>query len=226
MVESYSDGLLAPFAKYMSKYGDWKISDLGASVLVPKIEYHFQSILVRSKRLSYSSDKSWEFTASVIILDKDNFSSENYLLFQRLKGYECEITREGHLNKKYHFQSSSLLEHLQREIPGLYMNTSLVEILNQDSSILERIHKIVPDQLSIRLFSQPIITKDLDEYCQEYRKTYESPTELIWNISIEKFVDMILSRKRYFQTIDIIIELLEEISIKVRRTTQETQSRL
>ena len=106
------------------------------------------------------------------------------------------------------------------------MNTSLIETLNQDSSVLERIHKIVPDQLSIRLFSQPIITKDLDEYCREYRKTYEFPTELIWNISIEKFVDMILSKKRYFQTIDLIIELLEEITIKVQRTTQETQGRL
>jgi hypothetical protein len=226
MVESYSDGLLAPFAKYMSKYGDWQISDLGASVLVPKIEFHFNSILVRSKRLSYSSDKSWEFTASVIIIKKEDFSSNDFLLFQRLKGYECEVERKGHLKKRFSFQSSSLLELLQREIPSLYVNTSLVESLNQDASVLERVHKIVPDQMSIRLFSQPIITKDLDEYCREYRKTYESPTELIWNVSIEKFVDMILSKKRYFQTIDLIIELLEEIAIKVQRITQETQARL
>ncbi len=226
MVESYTDGLLAPFAKYMSKYGDWQISDLGASVLVPKINYHFNSILVRSKRLSYSSDKSWEFTASVIVINKENFSFDDSLLFQRLKGYECEIERKGYLKKKYVFRSSSFLEHLQREIPGLYINTSLVESLNQDTSVLEHIHKIVPDQVSIRLFSQPIITKDLDEYCREYRKTYESPTELIWNISIEKFVDMILSKKRYFQTIDLIIELLEEIAIRVQRITQETQTRL
>ena len=226
MVESYSDGLLAPFAKYMSKYGDWQISNLGASMLIPTSNYHFNSILVRSKRLSYSSDKSWEFTASVVIIDKESFSSDNFLLFQRLKGYECEVERSGHLRKKFLFQISPLHEHLQKEIPSLYMNTSLIETLNQDSSVLERIHKIVPDQLSIRLFSQPIITKDLDEYCREYRKTYESPTELIWNISIEKFVDMILSKKRYFQTIDLIIELLEEITIKVQRTTQETQGRL
>ncbi len=226
MVKSYSDGLLAPFAKYMAKYGDWQISDLGASVLVPKENYHFDSILVRSKRLSYSADKSWEFTASVVMINKEDFSSENFLLFQRLKGYECEVVRKGHLRKKYSFQSASLLEPLQIEIPGLYINGSLVESLNQDHSVLSKVQKIVPDQISIRLFSQPIVTKDLDEYCREYRKTYESPTELIWNVSIEKFVDMILSRKRYFQTIDLIVELLEEIASKVQRITQETQARL
>ena len=226
MVESYSDGLLAPFAKYMSKYGEWQISDLGASVLIPHSDYHFNSVLVRSKRLSYSSDKSWEFTASVEIIDNEKFSSENSLLFQRLKGYECELERIGYLKKTFHFQSSSLLVHLQKEIPGLYINSSLIETLNQESSILKHINKIVPDYLTIQLFSPPIKTKDLSEYCREYRKTYDSPTELIWNISLEKFIDVILSKKKYFQTLDLIIELLEEISIKVQRTTKETEARL
>ncbi|PWI48937.1 hypothetical protein CEE45_04195 [Candidatus Heimdallarchaeota archaeon B3_Heim] len=226
MVESYSDGLLAPFAKYMSKYGDWQISDLGASILVPKSGYHFNSILVRSKRLSYSSDKSWEFTASVVIIDKENFSSENILLFQRLKGYECELERTGFVRKNYRFHSSPFLEYLQNENTNVYINSSLVEILNQESSLLQCIHKIVPDQLSVRLFSQPIITKDLDEYSRKFKERYESPSELIWNISIEKFIDVIFSKKKYFQTLDLIIELLEDISINVQRITKETEARL
>ena len=226
MVDSYSDILLAPFAKYLTKYGEWQLSDVGAGLLIPFTDYHFKSILIKSKRLSYSADKSWEFIASVIIKEKDQFSADDVLLFQRLKGYECEIKRTGLIKKTFQFQSSPLLSSLEKEIPSLYINTSLVELLNQNTLLQEYIGKIAPDNLSIRLFSQPIITKELDTYCREFRKLYDSPSEIIWNVSIEKFIDAILSKKRYQRTLDLMTEVLEMLSAEVWRITRQVERRL
>ncbi|MHA2224080.1 MAG: hypothetical protein ACXAC8_02675 [Candidatus Hodarchaeales archaeon] len=220
MVDSFSDVLLAPFAKYLSKYGEWKLSDMSASILIPSKEFHFNKILVRSKRLSYSADKSWEFVASLIIYDKTNFSPDSKPLYQRLKGYECEIARKGLIRKKFLFQSSPLLFHLQKEIFELRIDELLVNMLNQDEKVHQCISTIAPDRLSIKLFSQPIITKDVDEYCREFHKTYDNPSELIWNVSIEKFLGAIVSRKKYFLTLDKIIEGLEIISKSLLKITK------
>lgn len=220
MVDSYTDILLPPFAKYLSKYGEWKLSDLAASILIPSSEFHFNTVLIKSRRLSYSADKSWIFIASVIIYDQAQFSPERSLLWQKIKGYECELIRKGLFRKSFHFQSTRLLTELQTTIRELVISTKLMEMLNQDDLLQECISKVVPEELSVHLFSQPIETKDFNEYSSEFRKRYESPSDLIWNIRLEKFLGPIFSKRKYNQTLDKILEILESITLSVQRTTR------
>lgn len=217
--------LLPPFAKYLSKYGDWELSDLAASILIPSREYHFNDILIKPRRLSYSADKSWNFIASVIIWDKEHFSETFIPLWQRLKGYECELVRVGLIRRSFHFQAIPLTSYLQKEILELVIDSTLMEMLNQDDSLQHRISMIVPDGISIQLFSQPINTKDFAEYTREFRGRFDSPSDLIWNVSIEKFLGPILSRKKYNKTLDLIIESLEIMGKHVQRITKMAESR-
>lgn len=226
MVDSYTDVLLPPFAKYLSKYGEWRLSDLAACILMPSSEFHFNSVLVKSRRLSYSADKSWIFVASVIIYDQAQFSPALTPLWQKIKGYECELVRKGRLRKSFQFQPSRLLTELQKAIPELVIHTTLMEMLNQENQIQECISKIAPEEIMVHLFSQPIDTNDFNKYCQEYRKRFESPSDLIWNIKLEKFLGPIFSRKKYNQTLDKILEILELITQKVQRFTRVIETSL
>ncbi|MFX0205501.1 MAG: hypothetical protein ACFFDT_05905 [Candidatus Hodarchaeota archaeon] len=226
MVDSYTDVLLPPFAKYLSRYGEWRLSDLAACILMPSSEFHFNSVLVKSRRLSYSADKSWIFVASVIIYDQTQFSHGMAPLWQKIKGYECELVRKGLLRKSFQFQSSPLLIELQKAIPELVVHTTLMEMLNQDNLLQECISKVVPEEIVVHLFSQPIDTKDFNEYCQEYRKRYESPSDLIWNIKLEKFLGPIISKKKYNETLDKILEILELITLSIQRFTRLIETSL
>lgn len=220
MVDSYTDILLPPFAKYLSKYGEWKLSDLAASILIPSSKFHFNSILIKSRRLSYSADKSWIFTASVIIYDHIHFSQEKSPLWQKMKGYECELVRKGFIRKSFHFQSIPFLRELQTQIHELVINTALIELLDQDELLQECISTVDPEKLLVQLWSQPIITKDFGEYNREFRKQFESPPSLIWNVSIEKFLGIILSKRTYNETLDKIVEILELITLGAQRVTK------
>ena len=217
--------LLPPFAKYLSKYGNWELSDLAAAILIPLNEYHFNRILIKSRRLSYSADKSWNFIASVINREKEHFSEKLIPLWQKLKGYECELVRVGRIRKSFHFQSIPLTSYLEKEIPELVIDSTLMEMLNQDDSLQHCISMIVPDRITIQLFSQPINTNDFAEYSQEFRKRFDSPSDLIWNVSIEKFLGPILSRKKYNKTLDSIIESLEIMGEYVQRITRMAETR-
>ncbi len=226
MVDSYTDVLLPPFAKYLSKYGEWKLSDLAACILIPSSEFHFNTVLVKSRRLSYSADKSWIFIASMIIYDQTQFSPEKTPLWQKIKGYECELVRKGLLRKTFHFQSRDLLTELQTTVPELVIHTTLIEMLNQEELLQECISKVVPEELTVHLFSQPIETNDFNEYCLEFRKRYESPSDLIWNIRLEKFLGPIFSKKKYNETLDKIFEILELITMKIQRFTRLIETSL
>ncbi|UCG01503.1 MAG: hypothetical protein JSW11_18040, partial [Candidatus Heimdallarchaeota archaeon] len=164
MVNSYSDGLLVPFAKYLSKYGKWELSNLGASILIPNEGSHFNSILFRQRRLSFSVDMTWQFIASVVIVDKEDFSCSLIPVFQRLKGLECEFSKKGLIRKNYQIESYHFLKYLQKEIPNLVLSDYLVEALWEDVSLKDIISTISPDALTVTLFSQPIATNKLDEY--------------------------------------------------------------
>lgn len=226
MIDSYSDMLLVPFAKYLTKYGEWRLSNLGTSMLIPIERYHFDSILFIPKRLSFSVDKSWQFIASVNIKEKDQFSEEHIKLFQRLKRLECEILIKGFVRKKFHFISNPLLDHLQEEIPQLICDDYLIQILEQDEPLQRLISTITPESLTITLFSDPIDTKDLKEYCTQFREIYLNPTELIWNIKIEKYLGYIISKRKYYRILDSIIEALESISIHLKNLTTRIEGEL
>jgi len=226
MVKSYSDMLLVPFAKYLKKYGRLELSNLGASLLIPNEEFHFNSILFKPKRLSYSADKSWEFIASVVVLEKDDFSKENFLLYQRLKGLECTLNTKGFIRKSFSMKSNDLLSHLKQQIPDLHIDTHLCEVINQDFILKDLLSKISPDSLSITLFNQPLNVTDITEYCIQFRKQYECPSEIIWNINLEKFLGGIISKKKYTKIIDSTIQALEIISNHLIRECQLMQGRL
>ncbi len=227
MVDSYSDMLLVPFAKYLTKYvKEWKLSDLGASILIPKEKYHFNSILFRPKRLSFAVDKSWEFIASVPIIESNDFSESHVSLFQHLKGIECETSRKGLLRKRFLMITSPILMQLQNEIPGLRIDDSLIEVLNQDDSFQKLLSTITPDNLSIKLFSQPIATRNLKEYCREFRDIYQNPQEIIWNISVEKYLESIVSKGKYTTILDSIVEILDVVSLHLQRVTQIIERRV
>jgi hypothetical protein len=194
--------------------------------LIPSREFHFNTVLIKSRRLSYSADKSWIFIASVIIYDQEHFSPEKSPLWQKIKGFECELVRKGLIRKSFQFQSPPLLTELQTAIPDLIINTTLIEMLNQDNLLQECISKVIPEGISVRLFSQPIETKDYGEYCHEFRKRFDSPSGLIWNISLEKFLGPIFSKKKYNETLDKILEILELVTLSVQRITRITETNL
>ncbi|MHA2363870.1 MAG: hypothetical protein ACXAC7_07920 [Candidatus Hodarchaeales archaeon] len=214
MVDSYADLMLVPFAKYLSKYAKaWKLSDLGASLMIPKNHYSFNSILFKQKKLSYSTDRTWEFVASVIIINKEDFSKEDKAIYQVLKGFECDIKRTGLIRKKYLFISNPLLTHLNAEIPELHIDPYLVKRFNQDYKLKKFSSEINPDQILIRLFSQPIDSKELIDYCRIYKKIFNNPTDgIIWNIVIEKYLGSIILKKTYLKVLDSIIESFNIIS--------------
>ncbi|MFX0013157.1 MAG: hypothetical protein ACFFB2_04955 [Promethearchaeota archaeon] len=223
MVNSYSDGLLVPFAKYLSKYGKWELSNLGASILIPNEKYHFNSILFRQHRLSFSVDITWQFIASVIIVDKEDFSNGLIPVFQRLKGLECEIWRKGLIRKNYQVVSHHFLKYLQKEIPNLVVSDYLVENLYQDESLRKMISTIMPDALKITLFSQPIATNKLDEYCIHFKEIFNNPSEIIWNINLEKYLGHIILKGKYQKVLDSIIEAFDIISIYIRKVTKRIE---
>ena len=226
MVKSYSDMLLVPFAKYLKKYGRLELSNLGASLLIPNEEFHFNSILFKPKRLSYSADKSWEFIASVVVLGREDFSKENFLLYQRLKGLECTLNTKGFIRKSFSMKSNELLSHLKQEIPDMHIDAHLCEVINQDFILKDLLSKISPDSLSITLFNQPLNVTDITEYCIQFRKQYECPSEIIWNINLEKFLGGIISKKKYTKIIDSTIQALEIISNHLIRECQLMEGRL
>ena len=226
MVKSYSDMLLVPFAKYLKKYGQLELSNLGASLLIPNEEFHFSSILFKPKRLSYSADKAWEFIASVVILERDDFSKENFPLYQKLKGLECTLNTKGIIRKNFSMKSNDFLKHLKQEIPDLKIDTHLCEVINQDFILKDLLTKISPDSLTITLFNQPLNVTDITEYCIQFRKVYEFPSEIIWNINLEKFLGGIISKKKYTKIIDSTIQALEIISIHLIREVQIMQGML
>ncbi len=225
MVKSYTDMLLPPFAKYLKKYGEWELSDMGGGLLIPKEEYHFNSILTKPKQLWVSADRSWQFIAAITILDKNKFSDKDIPLFQQLKGHECQISRSGFIRKKFQFISNPLLKYLNAEIPNLVIDNALVEILNQDAVLQKSFSTITPDSLSITLFSQPIVTRDLKEYCSGFLKVFQNPTELIWNVNLEKFLGAITSKGNYYKVLDTIIETLDTISLHILRNTDIQKKR-
>ncbi len=226
MVKSYSDMLLVPFAKYLKKYGTLELSNMGGSVLIPNDNASYNSILFKPKRLPYSADKSWEFIASVRIIEQEIFSKEHVELYQRLKGMECTLVRKGKIRRKYIMEPKTLLHQLQQEIPKLQISTYLSEIINQELQLENLFSIISPDSLTISLFNPPINTKDLSEYCKQFKNHYDSPTDIIMNINLEKYLEGIISKKKYLLVIDSIFQALEILALSLRRATQLVESRL
>jgi hypothetical protein len=220
MVKSFTDVLLVPFAKYLTKYGEWELSNVGGSILIPREKFHFDSILFKSKRLYYSADKSWRFIASVKIQDEDHFTRENVHHFQYLKGLECELTRKGVLRKKFYFRSSKIIIQLQERIKNLFIRDYLCNDLNFDLDLQKKISFIVPDNITILLFSQPIMAKDYETYSEEFELQFKQPKSIIWNIEIEKYLGAILSKGKYHKTLDSIIESLDIISKYLRKISR------
>jgi hypothetical protein len=215
MVKEYSDMMLPPFAKYLDKYTKkWEISDMGGSLMIPKYNHYFNSILFRSRKLSFSTDKTWEFIASVPVVDKKDTSDLINKSFQLLKGAECEIKGEGLFKKNFKFISNPMLEYLKEEIPELKIDTSLIESFEQDTDLRRLLSIIKPDKLSIKLFSQPIMTKDLEEYREEFKAIFYNPIDgIIWNIIIERYLDDIFTKSSYTKVLDAIIEVFDVFSI-------------
>ena len=108
MVKEYTDMLLPPFAKYLAKYTKkWEISDMGGCLMIPNDFYYFNSILFKSKKISsYSVDQTWDFIASVPVIDPKENSERIKKAYQLLKGYECEIQKKGTFRRKYKFVSN------------------------------------------------------------------------------------------------------------------------
>lgn len=216
MVESYSDGLLVPFAKYLNKYAKkWELSDIGGSILVPLDYYHFDSLIFRPKKIPYSLDKTWEFIANVNIYEQDEFLylKNGKKMFQSLKGMECILQKKGTFKKSYHMINNPMLHHLKKEIIDFKIDDSLSKRIEVSNRVMEDIKKINPENFSIQLYSKPIVTKDIEEYSREFKKIYLNPTEgLIWNIIIEKYLDSIIRKKSYTKILDLIIEVINTIS--------------
>lgn len=212
MVKEYTDMLLPPFAKYLAKYTKkWEISDMGGSLMIPNDFYYFNSILFKSKKIStYSTDQTWDFIASVPVIDPKENTEKITKGYQLLKGYECEIQKKGTLKRNYKFVSNPFLEFLQKDIPDLIIDPSLIESFEQDTDIKRLIADIRPDRFSIKLFSQPIMTKDPEEYRKKYKLIFNNPTDgVIWNVTIERYFGDIFSKSSYTKVLDSIIEVFD-----------------
>lgn len=221
MVDSYTDFLLPPFAKYLKKYLKvWKRSDAGGVVMIPRTGVNYDSVLIRSARLPWSADKTWFFIASIVMIDTDVFTAENIVTYQKLKGHECEIRKLGFRKRSIEFISSPILSHLKTEMPELKIQNYLSTYLQENNRIIELITDINPDSLTIKLFNPPIETKDLNAYINVYKKIFMAPTEIIWNISLEKYLGDILTKNKYTKMLDSIIELLDIIAEICRKTTR------
>lgn len=226
MTDSYSDILLVPFAKYLSKYGELQISNIGGSILIPFDEYSFDSILLRPKRLSYSADKSWLFIASKTFVSEEKFTNQDILLYQSLKGVECDLRHKGIFNKKYYFENSSSLMYIKKEIQNLIISDALSELLSQDVSLQGGLKNVKPESLNIQLVSPLIDTKEPEEYLKEFKDYFVSPSSIIWNITLEKYLEGIITKKKFILTIDSIIQVLELITNHLERISQIFESRI
>jgi hypothetical protein len=207
--------LLVPFAKYLTKYAsEWKISSIGTSLMIPKKEFHFNSLMFREKRLSLSVDCSWEFIASVIIVDAKDFEKEVHTkLYQRLKGFECIMIEKGLFNKRRSMISNPVLSILkEKALPNLDISSTLTSFLNEDRTLQDSFSIIKPDNVALQLYSSQGKSKNVDDFCKEFIPYYENPDQIIWNIIIEKFLGMIVTRGRYTRTLDAIIEALDLIA--------------
>jgi len=187
--------------------------------MIPKEGYNFDSVLIRSKRLSWSVDKTWIFVASIIIIDTDAFGAENIPLYQKLKGYECEIAKRGIIKKKYEFVNPPILTRLKTEIPLIKLHDGLLSILNENFHLMESIAKVNPDNLSIKMFNPPIETSEIGNYIEIYKEMYYKPTEIIWNVHLEKYLGDLISKKKYTHLLDLIIEIINLISDIVRKNS-------
>ncbi len=226
MVKSFTDDLLVPFAKYLENYGTWDISSQGASILIPHSHFHFDKILFLPKRLYYSADKTWNFIASVPIISKNQFKQNDIKLYQNLKCIEAEVKKLGVLKKKFRFQEHSISLKLQEEIPSFETRSFLTEILNEDRDLMQLMNNISPENLQIQLYSPRIQTSSIKEYINQFKIYYQNPEEIIWNIAIEKYLDSIISKKKYTLVLDSIIQALDLCAIHVIRGTNIIKSRM
>ena len=220
MIKSFSDMMLVPFAKYLSKYAvDWKISSVGTSMMIPKENLDFNSLIFKRKRLSFSADNSWDFIASVIIVDSSDFDETLHSdVFRSLKGLECVMVQKGIFKKKRLMINNPILKYLKdKAFRELVISPELADAINDHEAIQENFSQCKPDNVSIQLYSQSIKSKNIDEYCKQYKQHLEDPDKIIWNISIEKFLDTIVTRKTYLNTLDSLINALDLISRILRQ---------
>jgi len=198
------------------KIAEWDY--VGGVIRVLPKEASFDVLTLRTSRpLAALFERMETLECAVKIASEKDMNEKARKLYQRLKGMECEFTQTGVLQKK-------LLFTFLPQPPNVKMDDRLIKMLSSDQDFLSMIRGVNPDELSISLYYRApfdVYTRPSKEkVLAAMAEYYQNPKEIAWVITASKVIPRFAN---YGKVVIKIYKLLEYISQKVRRVTEEVE---
>lgn len=198
---------------------DWK--DFSGIVSITLQSSNLDQLYFFKKSMQLAFDKQSIFIGTVNVAPETETDLAKRTLYQKLKGMECVLER-GFLWRKREFEHRPELLELQKRIPSLRLDETIIRQLNYDEQLMETITSIKPETLTLSLSvtpqafvlpdpESPVFTAN-DFYEAEVRH-YSNPTKVTWEITLTRILEQGL---RYKKTINRILDAFEGISSKLR----------
>lgn len=198
------------------KIAEWDY--VGGVIRVLPKDASFDVLTLRASRpIAALFERMENFECAVKITSEEDMNERGRNLYQCLKGMECELTRTGVLRKNW------LFTFLPQQ-PNVKMDDRLIKALSSDQDLSSMIHSVKPDELSISLyFRAPIdvyARPSKEKVSAAMTEYYQNPKEIAWVITVSKVTPHFAN---YKGVITKIYNLLEYISKRVRKVTEETE---
>jgi len=198
------------------KIAEWH--SVGGVIQVLPKNASFDVLNIRTSRpLAALFEYMETFECAVKITSEENMNERGIKLYQRLKGMECELTQTGVLRKNWLFK-------FLPQPPDVKMDDRLIKALSSDHDFLSMIRGLKPDELSISLFYRApfdvYTSPSKEKLFASMAEYYQNPKEIAWIITASKVIPRFAT---YGKVVIKIYNLLEYVSQRVRKVTEETE---
>jgi len=210
------------FGRYLTS---WR--EMGRTIFArPKRGLLFTSLIFQQRTWGFL-DTKYETTAIYEAVKPQDMTERAMELYRRTKNMECLLARRGALRKELFFKPSPVLEDLRKLIPAIAPSEELAQALNQDEELMELLHEVRPDDMSIALHSVPAqyqpFSRSKEALLQGMIEFYEKPTVIAWIITIVN----VLSRGPGIKgKADMIISVLQRTAEALEAKTKEIDASL
>jgi len=202
---------------------DWR--DFSGIVSITLRGSNLDQLYFFKKSMQLAFDKQSIFIGRVNVAPETETDLAKRTLYQRLKGMECVLER-GFLWRKREFEHRTELLELQKRIPSLRLDETIIRQLNYDEQLMETIRSIKPETLTLSLSVTPqafVLTNPespeltANDFYEAELRHYSNPAKVTWEITLARILERGL---RYKKTINRILNAFEGISSIVRATSQ------
>lgn len=198
-----------------SKVDAWKY--LGEILLIIPKNAYFNEMYFLKRRLLWSMDEKSIFIGVTNIVSENQMNRDMKKLYQKLKGMECELKREGFLGRRMYFKHSSSLLDIKNRISGLKLDDKLIRKLNEDKYLFDLLAKVKPEKLALALSISPNTPiQTAEDYYRTVLSYYKNPLKISWEVSLAKVIERGLGFRKtitgIFDIIDYLSKILKEIT--------------